>query len=276
MKSTASILALVLGSVAIAAGWACEGEPPKTAEGALGGVTPPTAAPEESATAEEAEPATTCCQCQCAGGTAVATAPTGDGGAPVAHAADGGVIEGGAVAVTPPAPTSGEVVGDVTTTPAYLKAASVVYLVNAPKVAGRGMSAHMDNKGMAFSPLVQVVTEGGAVSFLDSDPFPHNVFSPDHERFDLGLVQPGHSVTHRFNHAGVYTLLCNLHPNMLGYVVVSPSSYFAKTNARGHFRIKDVPLGTYQITAWAPRLQPSTQSVTLKGAEAKIDFDLHR
>lgn len=275
MKSSMlSILALALGSVAVAAVVACEGEPPKTAEAPLGAITPQLPAPEESASAAAPETAPTCCQCNCPGGQMVAVGA--DAGVHVALAGDAGVPEGGAVAPQPAAPSHGDIVGDIVTTPAYLKGASIVYLEDAPKDPSRGMSARIENRQMAFAPLVQVVTAGGSVSFINSDPFPHNVFSPDHERFDLGLVQPGHSITHRFNNAGVYTLLCNLHPNMLGYVVVSPSSYFAKTDARGHFRIKDVPLGTYKITAWAPRLAPVTESVTLKGAEATTSFELHR
>ena len=270
MKSNPSIVVLVLGAVAVAAAAACEGEPPKTAESALG-VEPPAVVASEPEETASAAPATTCCQCDCAHG-AIATAA--DAGTPVALAGDGGGTV--TAALPPPKPTAGDIVGDVVTTPAYLRGATVVYLDDAPTVPGRGMTARIDNHGMAFAPIVQAVTAGGSVSFVDSDPFPHNVFSPDHERFDLGLVQPGHSITHKFEHAGSYTLLCNLHPNMIGWVVVTPSGYFAKTDGRGHFKIKDVPLGKYSVTAWAPRLAPQTQPVELAGAEAKVSFELHR
>ncbi len=273
MNSIRSILGWAL--VAVGAGVAaCEGEPPKTPESATVANQPALAAPDESesasAQAENAPPpAATCCQCQCPN--------AGDAGAaPIALANDAGPAAASDAGAPPAAPTVADVVGDVTTTPAYLRGATVVYLENAPKLPDRGMRAHMDNHNMAFSPIVQVVAEGGSVSFLDSDPFPHNVFSPDHERFDLGLVQSGHSVTHKFNHAGVYTLLCNLHPNMIGYVLVSPSSFFAKTDGRGHYRIKGVPPGKYSISAWAPRLAVSTQAVEVAGKEAKVDFELHR
>jgi len=270
MKSISSLLALLLGSVAVTVGVACEGEPPKTAESAITTPTPQVAPPEETATAA-AEPATTCCQCNCPGGHMVPVG--GDAGATVAVATDAGPADAAAVATLP---TRGQISGDITTTPAYLKGVSVVWLEDAPKEPGKGMTGHMDNRQMNFNPFVQVVTAGGSVSFLNSDPFPHNVFSGDHERFDLGLVQPGHSITHKFDNAGAYTLLCNLHPNMIGYVVVSPSSYFAKTDQKGHYSIKDVPLGTYKITAWAPRLATVTESVTLKGADATMNFELHR
>jgi hypothetical protein len=129
---------------------------------------------------------------------------------------------------------------------------------------------------MAFLPFVTVVAAGGRVAFTNSDPFPHNVFTPDNEHFNLGMIQPKGSASHTFKTPGVYSLLCNLHPNMLGYVVVTPSSYFAKANAKGEFSLKDVPAGTYKITAWAPRQQTVTQSVTVTGADVKADFALHR
>jgi len=151
-----------------------------------------------------------------------------------------------------------------------------VYLEDAGIVPKRGSIAGIDNHGMSFNPYVTVVTTGGRVVFSNSDPFPHNVFSPDNERFNLGTVQMKGSTAHTFKTAGVYSLLCNLHPNMLGYVVVSPSSYFAKANAKGQFIIKDVPPGTYKITAWAPRLATLTQSIAVKDADVTADFALHR
>ena len=127
MKSISSLLALLLGSVAVTVGVACEGEPPKTAESAVTTPTPPVAAPEESATAA-AEPATTCCQCNCPGGHMVPIG--GDAGASVAVATDAGTADAAAVATMP---TRGQISGDITTTPAYLKGVSVVWLEDAPK-----------------------------------------------------------------------------------------------------------------------------------------------
>jgi hypothetical protein len=63
---------------------------------------------------------------------------------------------------------------------------------------------------------------------------------------------------------------------MLGYVVVAPSSYFAKTDGKGHYSIKNVPPGTYKATAWSPRLPTATQSVSVKDGDATLDFELHR
>jgi plastocyanin len=181
-----------------------------------------------------------------------------------------------AVPIPPAAPALGVVRGTIITTPKVSAANAVVYLEDAPLLPTVKMSTTIDNHMMTFSPFVAVVPVGGKVIFHNSDPFPHNVFSPDSGGFNIGIVAQ-HSASGRiFKKEAAYSLLCNLHPGMLGYLVVVPSGYYAKTDAHGSYTLKDVPAGTYKITAWAPRTQPSTQSVTVKSGENSLDFELHR
>jgi plastocyanin len=249
---------------------ACEGEPPKVPLGSPPAPAPeattatPPPAPESSAppTSPAPPPATgPCCACNCAGGDAgeAAAAPT-DAAAPA----------------PPVVAARGNVTGTVTTMPAAAAANAVVYLEDAPVEPTAKMSATVDNKQMSFSPFVAVVPVGGRIVFHNSDPFPHNVFSPDHEKFNVGsIAQNGGATARTFKDPGAYTLLCNLHPGMIGYVVVSPSSYFAKADSKGRYTIKDVPAGTYKVTAWAPRQQPVTQPSNVAG-DVTLDFQLHR
>jgi plastocyanin len=166
--------------------------------------------------------------------------------------------------------------GTVTTLPKSAAASAVVYLEGAPIEPTAKMTATIANKMMTFSPFVAVVPVGGKVVFRNDDPFPHNVFSPDNEKFNMGMIPQRTAGVRAFKNAGVYTLLCNLHPGMLGYLVVIPSSYYAKADAQGHYAIKNVPPGTYNITAWAPRQQPVTQPVTVKDGDVPVNFDIHR
>ncbi len=265
-----SITAIELALALVFVG--CEGEPPKTPPLGAGGDQPMPAST-DTVEPETANPvattATGCapCPCQACGAVAMAGDASTDG-AIVANVADAGAV----VAVS----ARGEITGKITTTPAYLSSVSVVWLEDAPKEPTRGMAGRVDNHQGAFQPMVSVITVGGTITFVNTDPFPHNVFSPD-GKFNLGtLAQNSSAAPRHFEKPGAFTLLCNLHPNMIGYLVVSPSSYFAKANNTGRYRIKDVPAGTYKITAWAPRLATVTQSVTLAGAEATTDFELHR
>ena len=274
MQMLRSIPAVALLTLLVA----CEGEPPKTpATAVVGGGATPTAQspaePEESAQASPAKPNTTtaaaspCGCCPCAMG---AMGAMGDGGV-----AEGGAEMPGTVPVVPPPATSSSVSGNLTMAGKPLPFA-VVYLEDAPIDPNARMTARIDNRQMAFVPFVTVIPAGGKVTFLNSDPFPHNVFSPDADKFNMGTISQNQMLVHSFPKAGEYSLLCNLHPGMLGYIVVAPSSYFAKTDAKGHYAIKAVPPGTYKVTAWSPRLPTETKSVDVKGVDATLDFELHR
>ncbi len=180
----------------------------------------------------------------------------------------------------PPPPAAvkrGTISGSVTTQPAALVRNAVVYLEDHPgdTVASR-MTVSIDNRQMNFIPYVQVVAAGGKVVFANTDPFPHNVFSPDNEKFNLGNIPQSGSHVRVFKTAGAYSLLCNLHPGMLGYLLVTPSPHFVRVDAKGKFSMRDVPVGTWNVSAWAPRLKAFTQSVVITEGDVTANFDLHR
>jgi plastocyanin len=195
--------------------------------------------------------------------------------------ADAGVAvsEAGAapVAETPvPPPAGGDVVGHITTTPASAAASAVVFFEDGPVDPPAKRAPVIDNHMMNFIPFVQVVQAGNRVVFQNSDPFPHNVFSPDNGGFNVGIIPQRGSASRVFKAPGEFSLLCNLHPGMLGYIVVTPNGHFARTDSTGHYAIKSIPAGAYKVTAWAPRQKPVTQSVTVQAGNATLDFDLHR
>ncbi len=168
--------------------------------------------------------------------------------------------------------------GGITTKPAALVAYGAVYLEDGPKEGAPEHPASVTilNRQMAFAPFVTVVPAGGKVVFANADPFPHNVFSPDNEKFNMGNIPQNAGHARAFPNPGAYSLLCNLHPGMLGYLLVTPSAWFARTDAKGKFALKHVPPGTYKVTAWAPRQTPVTESITVTDGDATVNFDLHR
>jgi plastocyanin len=172
----------------------------------------------------------------------------------------------------------GSISGVVKAKPAGVAAHAVVYLEEAPAQPMTPMpsTARVDNRQMNFVPFIAVIPVGGKVTFTNSDPFPHNVFSPDGEKFNMGNIAQNAAASRVFEHSGAYTLLCNLHPGMLGYVFVAPTPYFVRTDAKGKYTFKDVPMGSYRVGAWGPRQVPMTVDVMVHEAEAHADFDLHR
>ena len=76
-------------------------------------------------------------------------------------------------------------------------------------------------KDKAFSVSEIVVKVGDVVSFLNSDPFFHNIFSlSDSATFDLGSYPAGESRGFEFTEAGVVEIECAIHPRMRMKVTV--------------------------------------------------------
>lgn len=139
----------------------------------------------------------------------------------------------------------------------------------------------VDQRKMAFLPHVVAVEQGTTVDFLNSDPVGHNVYWPSisgNKRLshNLGTWPKGDKKPFQFNDLGVASLLCNVHPEMSGYVVVVSTPYFAVTDKDGNFEIKNVPAGKYTLKTWSEEGKPTTQAVDLSGATATVDLTVKK
>jgi hypothetical protein len=63
-----------------------------------------------------------------------------------------------------------------------------------------------------------------------------------------------------------------MHPDMLGYVVVVPTPYFALTGSDGTFTIKNVPPGTYTLKSWSADGKPTSQSITVADGTTNVEI----
>lgn len=140
--------------------------------------------------------------------------------------------------------------------PARVAKDAVVYLTDAPRAPSAGTATY-DQKGMVFIPRVLPVVRGTTVKFLNSDTVRHNVFSPDREKYNLGTWPTGETRDRVFDQCDeplcAYVQLCNVHPEMEGYIVVLQSPQFAKVGKDGSFRIEGVPAGTWTLAVWSPK-----------------------
>jgi len=173
---------------------------------------------------------------------------------------------------------AGDIEGKVT----GMKGHSVVYV---DAVAGKTFPAPkehpvMDQKGLVFAPHIMAVQQGTTVEFLNSDNVQHNVFwtsiSGDKKAgHNLGTWPKGEKRPFTFDKAGVVPLLCNVHPEMEGYIIVSPTPYFAESDDSGSYKIKDVPDGSYTVTVWHEGAKNQSKPVTVAGS-TKADFALRK
>ena len=136
----------------------------------------------------------------------------------------------------------------------------------------------IDQKGLKFNPTVLVVQQGTTVDFQNDDTVQHNVFWPSisgnkKEGHNLGTWPKGEKRSFKFDQPGVVPLLCNVHPEMAGYIIVSPTPYFAETDAGGNFKIENVPDGKYNVVAWHEGMKTQTKPVDVAGT-GKVEFTL--
>jgi len=138
----------------------------------------------------------------------------------------------------------------------------------------------MDQKSLLFQPHVLAVPLGATVQFLNSDKVQHNIFWPaisgdKKMSHNLGTWPTGQERSFKFDTPGVVPLLCNLHPEMSGYVIVSPTPYYAVTDASGNFKITDVPDGSYTVSAWHEGMKIQTKPIAVSG-NATVEFSLSK
>ncbi len=157
---------------------------------------------------------------------------------------------------------------------------SVVYV---EAIAGKTFPAPtdkplIDQKGLMFNPHIVAIEQGTTVEFLNSDTVAHNVFwisvgGNKKLGHNLGTWPKGEKRAFKFDNPGAIPLLCNVHPEMSGYIVVSPTPYFVVTDKSGSYKIDNVPDGSYTVTAWHEGAKNSSKPVTVAG-EGKADFTL--
>jgi plastocyanin len=139
----------------------------------------------------------------------------------------------------------------------------------------------IDQRKMSFLPHVVAVQQGATVDFLNSDPVGHKVYWPSISgnkklAHNLGTWPQGEKKPFQFNDLGTASLLCNVHPEMSGYVVVVPTPYFAVTDKDGNFEIKNIPAGKYTLKTWSEDGRPTTQAVDASAATATVELTVKK
>ena len=141
------------------------------------------------------------------------------------------------------------------------------------------VKAIMDQVNLAFAPDVLVIPVHSTVQFPNSDAVSHQVYSFSSARqFQLPLYRGKPYPPVQFDQPGVVTLGCNIHDNMLGYIVVTAAPYFGRSDARGEFSVPDLPAGRYRVRVWHPLLNEAgpERVVEIHEARATVEFRLAR
>jgi plastocyanin len=148
----------------------------------------------------------------------------------------------------------------------------VVIYVTGFQSAAPHQVALLAQRDRQFVPRILPIVRGQTVRFPNEDGIYHNVFSVSPlASFDLGQyksTEPPRSV--EFDRPGLVPVYCNIHPQMLSYVVVLENDAYAVTAADGRFAIDGLPAASeLVINAWTPGAQRVSEPLRLAPGEAR-------
>jgi high-affinity iron transporter len=142
-------------------------------------------------------------------------------------------------------------------------------------VEGRGAKVALINqRGLQFEPRVQAVQVGQTIQFTNDDNENHNVHILTPGSSFNQVTGRGRAVDFVTNQPGLLRIVCDIHSHMRGYVLVSPTPYFAVCRPDGRFRLDDVADGKYRLQVWHEMGQGTSREIEVKGNETVTLSDL--
>lgn len=155
--------------------------------------------------------------------------------------------------------------------------ANAVVTLAGVKSSANAQASGIMNEKCRFAPRVQIVRPSASITASSKDPILHTTNAMNEagkNLFNVALPVPGIKVTKPLGPAGLVRIVCNTHPWMRGYVVVTDEAA-AISGGDGQFTLSSVPPGTYELRIWHETLKGAPQKVTVTaGQTTTINFEL--
>ena len=87
--------------------------------------------------------------------------------------------------------------------------------------------------------------------------------------FNVALPIAGLTVTKPIGAAGTVRLVCNTHPWMRGWMIVTDDAA-AISGADGRFSLDNIPPGSYELRLWHESLKSAPQKITVTAGKPTI------
>jgi hypothetical protein len=104
----------------------------------------------------------------------------------------------------------------------------------------------LDNHNCRFEPHVLVMRNTQKLEVKNTDPVGHNTNAGLSDKPFNVIIPSGSANEMSIDKAETVPakVTCNIHPWMIGYLLVRPDPYFAVTDKDGNFEIKNLPAGS--------------------------------
>ncbi|MGA2699879.1 MAG: hypothetical protein ABSH35_02110 [Isosphaeraceae bacterium] len=152
------------------------------------------------------------------------------------------------------------------------------------KKAAAAVHVLFDQDKCVFDPHVLGILSGSPITLKSSDPVNHNINAKlKQSAFNQLLAPQGKS---EFTPSGPERtpaeVTCDIHPWMKAWWMVFDHPYFAVTDAKGYFEIKNAPAGTQKVVVWQEAVDknsfvtaPSGEEVVIKANDSTVkDFKI--
>jgi plastocyanin len=167
--------------------------------------------------------------------------------------------------------------------------ANVVVFLKDARFAGKPApvaNAALDQRLCRYSPHVQAVTVGTPLSLMNNDAILHNVHANAHDAnmtvFNIAMPIKGQKLPVTMRKPGLMKLQCDAgHTWMNGWIYVFEHPYYAVTDDRGAYTIRDVPPGEYTLELWhepadgqGAGVRTTSKVKVADGAPTKLDLTM--
>jgi plastocyanin len=150
------------------------------------------------------------------------------------------------------------------------------------KKAAAAVHVLFDQNKCVFDPHVLGILSGSPITLKSSDPVNHNINAKLKQAAFNQLLAPQGKT--EFTPAGPERtpaeVTCDIHPWMKAWWMVFDHPYFAVTDGKGYFEIKNAPAGTQKVVVWQEAVDkngfvtaPSGDEVVIKANDSVVkDF----
>ncbi len=134
----------------------------------------------------------------------------------------------------------------------------------------------IDQHGCMYTPHIFGVMPNQPIEITNSDPTLHNIHALPKNSPQFNIAQPkqGMKMVKTFAKAELpVKIKCEVHNWMASYACVVDNPFYAVSDDKGNFEIKNLPAGEYELEAWHEKYGTVTMKVSVGASDTKTaDF----
>ncbi|MEE9295828.1 MAG: carboxypeptidase regulatory-like domain-containing protein [Phycisphaerae bacterium] len=131
-----------------------------------------------------------------------------------------------------------------------------------------------DQKNCTYDPHILLIRAGARLQMKSSDDILHNIHAVGPSKFNKPFPLRNTIIKQKMRKPGVSVLSCDAgHSWMSAYIFVVQHPYFALTDEKGDFVLKDVPAGTYKLMVWHEGWTVAKTDSDSEGKITRYTFD---